>query len=136
MKLVSGAQLVQVVSSEAPLGRALLGKCEGDELSVPGAAPPEVEHLEIDASQQNLLLRGKYFKTNGTAVSLGHHRLEVTESSQTNVVARLPSNLRPATYRVLVSSSYPHVNAASLYLQIPQKPGSVLAAAGDERPRE
>ena len=101
-----------------------------------GAASPEVEHLEVDASQQNLLLRGKYFKTNGTAVSLGHHRLEVTESSQTNVVARLPSNLRPATYRVLVSSSYPHVNAASLYLQIPQKPGSVLAAAGDERPRE
>jgi hypothetical protein len=28
MKLVSGAQLVQVISSEAPLGRAMLGKCE------------------------------------------------------------------------------------------------------------
>jgi len=34
MKLVSGAQLVQVISSEAPLGRALLGKCEGDEVSI------------------------------------------------------------------------------------------------------
>ena len=32
MKLVSGAQLVQVISSEAPLGRAMLGKCEGDEV--------------------------------------------------------------------------------------------------------
>jgi transcription elongation GreA/GreB family factor len=32
MKLVSGAQLVQIVSSEAPLGRAMLGKCEGDEV--------------------------------------------------------------------------------------------------------
>ena len=30
MKLVSGAQPVQVISSEAPLGRAMLGKCEGD----------------------------------------------------------------------------------------------------------
>jgi transcription elongation GreA/GreB family factor len=30
MKLVSGAQFVQVISSEAPLGRAMLGKCEGD----------------------------------------------------------------------------------------------------------
>ena len=29
MKLVSG---VQVISSEAPLGRAMLGKCEGDEV--------------------------------------------------------------------------------------------------------
>ena len=32
MKLVSGTQLVQVISSEAPLGRAMLGKCEGDEV--------------------------------------------------------------------------------------------------------
>ena len=34
MKLVSGSQLVQVISSEAPLGRAMLGKCEGDEVSI------------------------------------------------------------------------------------------------------
>jgi transcription elongation GreA/GreB family factor len=34
MTLVSGAQRVQVISSEAPLGRAMLGKCEGDEVSI------------------------------------------------------------------------------------------------------
>ena len=34
MKLVSGTQLVQVISSEAPLGRAMLGKREGDEVSI------------------------------------------------------------------------------------------------------
>jgi len=34
MQLVIDAQLVQVISSEAPLGSALLGKCEGDEVSV------------------------------------------------------------------------------------------------------
>lgn len=34
MKLVCGAELVQVISSEAPLGRAMLGKCEGDEVSM------------------------------------------------------------------------------------------------------
>lgn len=34
MKLVSGSQLVQVISGEAPLGRAMLGKCEGDEVSI------------------------------------------------------------------------------------------------------
>jgi transcription elongation GreA/GreB family factor len=34
MKLVSGAQFVQVISAEAPLGRAMLGKCEGDEVSI------------------------------------------------------------------------------------------------------
>ncbi len=37
MKLVSGTETVQVISTEAPLGRAMLGKCEGDEVSMPGA---------------------------------------------------------------------------------------------------
>lgn len=34
MKLLNGAELIQVISSKAPLGRAMLGKCEGDEVSV------------------------------------------------------------------------------------------------------
>ena len=34
MKLGSGAQLVQVISTEAPLGKAMLGKCEGDAVSI------------------------------------------------------------------------------------------------------
>lgn len=34
MKLHSGTQVVQVISSDAPLGRAMLGKCEGDEVSM------------------------------------------------------------------------------------------------------
>ena len=38
MQLGSGTQLVQVISMEAPLGRAMLGKCEGDEVSIQVAA--------------------------------------------------------------------------------------------------
>lgn len=34
MKLVSGTQVVQVISSGAPLGKAMLGKFEGDEVSI------------------------------------------------------------------------------------------------------
>lgn len=34
MKLVCGAQQVQVISCEAPLGKAMLGKFEGDEVSI------------------------------------------------------------------------------------------------------
>ena len=34
MKLVSGNQLVQVISIEAPLARAMLGKFEGDEVAI------------------------------------------------------------------------------------------------------
>jgi len=38
MKLLCGDQFVQVISSDAPLGRAVLGKCEGDEVSIQIAA--------------------------------------------------------------------------------------------------
>lgn len=38
MKLHSGTQIVQVISSDAPLGRALLGKGEGDEVVI-GTGP-------------------------------------------------------------------------------------------------
>ncbi|WP_371437446.1 GreA/GreB family elongation factor [Polaromonas sp.] len=34
MTLLNGAQRVQVISTEAPLGSAMLGKCEGDEVSM------------------------------------------------------------------------------------------------------
>lgn len=34
MQVVSGAQLIQVISRDSPLGRAMLGKCEGDEVSI------------------------------------------------------------------------------------------------------
>ena len=34
MQLLSGTQLIQVISEEAPLGRAMLGKCEGDAVSI------------------------------------------------------------------------------------------------------
>ncbi|MFG6412729.1 GreA/GreB family elongation factor [Roseateles sp. DC23W] len=37
MKLGSGAEEVQVISTEAPLARALLGKFEGDEVPMPVA---------------------------------------------------------------------------------------------------
>ena len=38
MRLVCGAQIVQVISCDSPLGRAMLGKCEGDEVTMQVAA--------------------------------------------------------------------------------------------------
>lgn len=49
MKLLSGTQLVQVISSEAPLGRAMLGKYEGDEVSIGvGSIRQQFEVLQVD----------------------------------------------------------------------------------------
>jgi len=45
MKLISGSQLVQVISTEAPLGRAMLGKCEGDAVSL--QVGPVLQQFEV-----------------------------------------------------------------------------------------
>jgi transcription elongation GreA/GreB family factor len=45
MKLVSGSEFVQVISSEASLGRAMLGKCEGDQVSIQDA--PTRQQFEV-----------------------------------------------------------------------------------------
>lgn len=49
MKLASGNQLVQVISIEAPLARAMLGKFEGDEVAIQVAqVRREFEVLRVD----------------------------------------------------------------------------------------
>ena len=49
MKLASGTELVQVISSQAPLARAMLGKCEGDEVSIQvGSLRQQFEVLRVD----------------------------------------------------------------------------------------
>lgn len=49
MKLAFGGHTVQVISSDAPLGRAVLGKCEGDEVWVQVAlVRQEFEVLRVD----------------------------------------------------------------------------------------
>lgn len=49
MKLGSGAGVVQVISSEAPLARAMLGRREGDEVSLQAAAVRlQFEVLRVD----------------------------------------------------------------------------------------
>jgi transcription elongation GreA/GreB family factor len=49
MSLVSGGQPVQVISSVAPLGKAMLGKCEGDEVSIQiGSTRQQYEVLRVE----------------------------------------------------------------------------------------
>jgi transcription elongation GreA/GreB family factor len=49
MSLVCGAQLVQVISSQAPLGSAVLGRREGDEVSIQvGATRRQFEVLWVE----------------------------------------------------------------------------------------
>lgn len=48
MKLANGTEYIQVISSKAPLGSAILGKCEGDEISVQiGPIRQQLEVLRV-----------------------------------------------------------------------------------------
>lgn len=87
-----------------------------------GSPPaPMIESVEVDSAQHRLIINGNFFGTKKPQLTLGKHRLEVSESSMTQVVANLPPNLQPATYRLLINSASSVANATSLYLQVPQK---------------
>jgi len=99
----------------------------------PGSTPaPVIESAEIDPVQHRLTLTGNYFGSTTPLLMLGKHRLEVSESTPTQVVAKLPVHLRPATYRLSVSSTQSLTGTASLYLQIPLDSGrgSVVSSIG------
>jgi hypothetical protein len=60
-------------------------------------ATPGIESVKIDPARNQMQLRGQFFKPN-TAVLLGKQQLEVIESSQTRIVAKLPPDLPLATF--------------------------------------
>ncbi len=94
------------------------------------AAAPVIDSVEIDLVQRRLTLTGNYFGSNSTPlVTIGQHALEVTESSQTQLEAKLPAQLRPATYLLSVSTRPSLTEATSFYLHIPADPGSESARA-------
>lgn len=85
-----------------------------------GSMPtPVVESVEIDPMGHSLNLSGRHFGSSAPLLMLGAHRLEVSESSQTQVVAKLPAQLRPAVYRLTINNLQPPSEATSLYLQFP-----------------
>lgn len=100
-----------------------------------GSAPaPVIEHVEIDALQQRLTLNGNLFKASKLLLTLGKHRLTITEASQTQVVAKLPLNLSPGTYRLVINSPASSAEATSLYLQVPRNTNSVQVASESALP--
>ncbi len=97
---------------------------------------PMIESVEIDSAQHRLTINGNFFGAKKPQLTLGKHRLEVSESTMTQVVAELPPNLQPATYRLSINSASSVVNATSLYLQIPHKSDSTQVASATALPSQ
>jgi hypothetical protein len=97
-----------------------------------GSTPaPVIESAEIDPVQHRLTLTGNFFGGSTPVLTLGKHRLEVSESTPTQVVAKLPLHLRPATYRLLINNAKSSTDAAKLYLQIPWGSSAQVASSID-----
>lgn len=100
-----------------------------------GSAPaPVIEYVEIDSLQQHLTLNGNLFQASKLRLTLGKHLLTITEASQTQVVAKLPLNLSPGTYRLVIHSPASSAEAALLYLQVPRNTNSVQVASESALP--
>lgn len=96
----------------------------------PGSTPsPEIESVELDTAQHRLTLTGSFFGAGTPQLTLGKHQLEVSEASPTQVVAKLPPNLRPATYRLLINNTPSFAEATTLYLQVPRNSNLVQVAS-------
>lgn len=65
---------------------------------------PKILSVIVDSQGNFLVLNGRDFGVETPAIRLGEQMLQVKSSSANRVVADLPSNLRPATYRLTVSA--------------------------------
>jgi hypothetical protein len=85
----------------------------------PGGMPaPVIESVEVNPVQHRLTLTGHFFGGVTPVLTLGKHQLEVSEATPTQVVAKLPRQLRPATYRLSVNNAPTTTEAVSFYLHI------------------
>lgn len=100
----------------ATLSLQVAAKSTGTSAPARGLPAPAVESVMVKAG---LITVTGIFSGVGTQLMLGKHRLEVSDSSQTKVVAKLPQNLTPATYRLTVKNPDPAANNTSMFLLVP-----------------
>lgn len=84
-----------------------------------GVSSPVINKVAIDSGTQQVTLSGSQFGAVAPELWLGNHRLEVVESTQNQVVAKLPVKLVPATYKLSVRNPRSAHEAPSLFVQIP-----------------
>lgn len=96
----------------------------------PGSTPsPEIESIELDNVQHRLTITGNFLGATAPQITLGKHRLEVSDATPTQVVAALPPNLRSATYRLVINNVPSLAEATTLYLQFTRNSNGIQVAS-------
>lgn len=84
-----------------------------------GVESPLIDGATVDSGRQYVTVFGRKFGTATPELMLGAERLEVVESTEDKVIAKLPVRLVPATYKLSVRNARSSREAPSLFLQIP-----------------
>lgn len=84
-----------------------------------GVASPSIDGAAVDSDAQRVTVFGRKFGAATPVLELGGQRLEVVESTQDQVVAKLPVRLVPATYKLSVRNVRSSREAPSIFLQVP-----------------
>lgn len=71
----------------------------------PGAMPPTIVKVAMDARKNALIITGWNFGSTSPTVRLADEVLDVKSFSDNRVVASLPANIEPATYRLTVTAT-------------------------------
>lgn len=72
--------------------------------SVASPLSPVILSAEPDFQQSVLVIRGAHFGTSVPTVHLADTTLEVKSASSDQIKATLPADVRPATYRLMVTA--------------------------------
>jgi hypothetical protein len=67
---------------------------------------PVILSATADLDQSTLVISGHYFGSTAPTVRLANQVLEVQRVSTDEIVARLPADIRPATYRLTVTARH------------------------------
>lgn len=79
---------------------------------------PLIQRVEIDSRQRHLVISGSNFGDTAPLVALGGETLSVKRFSAEQVVAALPSGVRPATYRLMLTDARDATKSDSINLEI------------------
>lgn len=94
----------------------LIGLCQSSP-ATPGEAPL-IQRVEVDPVKWCLVISGANFGDSAPLVALGGTTLRVKHISAGQLVATLPADVRPATYRLVVADARDGTKADTFLLEI------------------
>lgn len=81
----------------------------------PRPVPPVIVSVSVDLKENLLVIAGHHFGRTAPTVTLANRVLKVNSSSESTLVAELPTGLAPATYSLTVTTNGPHRLSSGLF---------------------